>query len=28
VIVRDLYDAETGRLRAHPVVGIDERPAV
>jgi predicted PurR-regulated permease PerM len=25
VIVRDIYDAETGRLRQHPVVGVDER---
>jgi predicted PurR-regulated permease PerM len=26
VIVRDVYDAETGRLRAHPVIGIDGLP--
>jgi predicted PurR-regulated permease PerM len=25
VIVRDVYDSETGRLRRHPTVGVDER---
>jgi predicted PurR-regulated permease PerM len=27
VIVRDVYDAETGHLRANPTIGADERPA-